>query len=80
MKGIAARHRPAAADRPLPTYLYEAATPRTLTTPRHFAYVKVAEGCDYNCSFCIIRPCAGRTAAAGPTTSSVRLDSWQTAA
>jgi ribosomal protein S12 methylthiotransferase len=24
------------------------------TTPKHFAYVKVAEGCDYSCAFCII--------------------------
>ncbi len=38
----------------LPTYLYDAATPRVLTTPKHFAYVKVAEGCDYTCAFCII--------------------------
>jgi ribosomal protein S12 methylthiotransferase len=37
-----------------PTYLYDAATPRHLSTPKHFAYVKVAEGCDYTCSFCII--------------------------
>ena len=54
LKGIAARHRDAAAAGRLPTYIYEASTPRVLTTPRHFAYVKVAEGCDYNCSFCII--------------------------
>ena len=40
--------------RVLPTYLYDADTPRTLTTPRHFAYLKIAEGCDYKCSFCII--------------------------
>ena len=39
---------------PPPTYLYDAKTPRVLTTPRHFAYVKVAEGCDYTCAFCII--------------------------
>ncbi len=39
---------------PLPEYLYDADTPRTLVTPRHFAYVKVAEGCDYTCAFCII--------------------------
>lgn len=39
---------------PLPDYLYDAQTPRTLVTPRHFAYVKVAEGCDYTCAFCII--------------------------
>jgi ribosomal protein S12 methylthiotransferase len=38
----------------LPTYLYDAETPRVFTTPRHFAYLKVAEGCDYKCSFCII--------------------------
>ncbi len=37
-----------------PTYLYDASTPRVLTTPRHYAYVKVAEGCDYTCAFCII--------------------------
>ena len=38
----------------LPTYLYDAHSPRVFATPRHFAYVKVAEGCDYKCSFCII--------------------------
>jgi ribosomal protein S12 methylthiotransferase len=38
----------------LPTYLYDAETPRLLTTPGHFAYVKVGEGCDYTCAFCII--------------------------
>jgi ribosomal protein S12 methylthiotransferase len=37
-----------------PTYIYDANTPRVLTTPRHFAYVKIAEGCDYKCAFCII--------------------------
>ena len=37
-----------------PTYLYDASTPRLTTTPRHYAYVKVAEGCDYTCAFCII--------------------------
>jgi len=40
-------------SRDLPTYLYDA-EPRVFATPRHFAYVKVAEGCDYKCSFCII--------------------------
>jgi ribosomal protein S12 methylthiotransferase len=38
----------------LPTYLYDAQSPRVFATPRHFAYVKIAEGCDYKCSFCII--------------------------
>ena len=45
---------PSEPPRVLPTYLYDADTPRHLTTPRHFAYVKVAEGCDYTCAFCII--------------------------
>ena len=38
----------------VPTYIYDADTPRLLTTPSHFAYVKIAEGCDYTCAFCII--------------------------
>jgi ribosomal protein S12 methylthiotransferase len=46
---------PNAARRPvLPTYIYDAETPRLLATPAHYAYIKVAEGCDYKCSFCII--------------------------
>ncbi len=42
------------AEGPLPDYLYDADTPRSLVTPAHYAYLKVAEGCDYKCSFCII--------------------------
>jgi ribosomal protein S12 methylthiotransferase len=38
----------------LPTYIYDADTPRMLATPRHYAYLKIAEGCDYKCAFCII--------------------------
>jgi ribosomal protein S12 methylthiotransferase len=38
----------------LPTYIYDADTPRLLATPKHYAYVKIAEGCDYKCAFCII--------------------------
>jgi ribosomal protein S12 methylthiotransferase len=44
----------------VPDYLYDAETPRLLTTPKHFAYVKVAEGCDYTCAFCIIPRLRGR--------------------
>jgi len=40
--------------RSLPTYIYDADTPRLLATPRHYAYLKIAEGCDYRCAFCII--------------------------
>lgn len=38
----------------LPDYLYDADTPRRLATPGHYAYLKIAEGCDYKCAFCII--------------------------
>ena len=38
----------------VPDYLYGADTPRLQTTPKHYAYIKVAEGCDYTCAFCII--------------------------
>jgi ribosomal protein S12 methylthiotransferase len=44
----------------LPDYLYDADTPRLLTTPAHFAYVKIAEGCDYTCAFCIIPTLRGK--------------------
>jgi len=37
-----------------PSYLYDADTPRLRATPKHYAYMKVAEGCDYTCAFCII--------------------------
>jgi ribosomal protein S12 methylthiotransferase len=35
-------------------YLYHDLTERVFTTPRHSAYIKIAEGCDHPCSFCII--------------------------
>lgn len=36
------------------TYVYDASSPRLLSTPAHFAYVKISEGCDLPCTFCII--------------------------
>ncbi|MCC7009310.1 MAG: 30S ribosomal protein S12 methylthiotransferase RimO [Acidobacteria bacterium] len=46
---------PALLDAPSrPTYLYDATTPRLVTTPAHYAYLKIAEGCNYTCAFCII--------------------------
>lgn len=39
---------------PVEPYLYHEATPRLLATPRHFAYIKIAEGCDHPCTFCTI--------------------------
>ena len=37
-----------------PEWIYDHTSPRVLTTPPHLAYVKISEGCDYTCSFCII--------------------------
>jgi ribosomal protein S12 methylthiotransferase len=48
------------ATAPLPTYLYSDETPRILTTPRASAYIKIAEGCDHPCSFCIIPQLRGK--------------------
>ena len=36
------------------TYLYDDSTPRVLATPSHYAFVKIAEGCDRPCAFCFI--------------------------
>jgi ribosomal protein S12 methylthiotransferase len=47
------QQRPATSHQ-LPTYIYDADTPRLMATPKHYAYVKIAEGCDYKCAFCII--------------------------
>jgi ribosomal protein S12 methylthiotransferase len=46
--------QPVTGPQSLPTYIYDADTPRLLATPKHYAYVKIAEGCDYKCAFCII--------------------------
>src|ERR1700739_3874541 len=37
-----------------PAFLYHDLTPRVVTTPKHQAYIKIAEGCDHPCTFCII--------------------------
>jgi ribosomal protein S12 methylthiotransferase len=44
----------------LPNYLYDETTPRILATPKHMAYIKIAEGCDHPCSFCIIPQLRGK--------------------
>jgi ribosomal protein S12 methylthiotransferase len=44
----------------LPTYLYDETTPRYLTTPRSSAYIKIAEGCDHPCTFCVIPNLRGK--------------------
>src|SRR5438309_5062059 len=44
----------------LPNYLYDDTTPRILATRKHSAYIKIAEGCDHPCSFCIIPQLRGK--------------------
>jgi ribosomal protein S12 methylthiotransferase len=44
----------------LPTYLYHDLTPRILATPRHTAYIKINEGCDHPCTFCVIPQLRGK--------------------
>ena len=44
----------------LPNYLYDESTPRVLATPGHMAYIKIAEGCDHPCTFCIIPQLRGQ--------------------
>ncbi len=41
-------------------YLYHDLTPRVLATPRHYAYLKINEGCDHPCTFCVIPQFRGR--------------------
>ena len=43
-----------------PAFLYHDLTPRIVTTPRHAAYIKIAEGCDHPCTFCIIPQLRGK--------------------
>ncbi len=51
---------PAAASPALPTWIYNEDSPRLLLTPRAYAYVKIAEGCDHGCRFCAIPAIRGR--------------------
>ena len=44
----------------LPTYLYNEDTPRLLSTGRTSAYIKIAEGCDHPCTFCVIPNLRGK--------------------
>src|SRR5207302_8859059 len=44
----------------LPAYIPDNDTPRFRLTPAHFAYVKIAEGCNHPCSFCVIPQMRGK--------------------
>ena len=58
--------RPAAPGAPLnfvtpkSRYIPDYATPRFRLTPRHYAYLKIAEGCNHPCSFCVIPQMRGK--------------------
>jgi ribosomal protein S12 methylthiotransferase len=47
-------------DNPIEPYLYHDLTARVFTTPKHSAYIKIAEGCDHPCSFCVIPQFRGK--------------------
>lgn len=56
----------APAGGPAEPYLYHHLTPRLLATPRHYAYIKINEGCDHPCSFCVIPQFRGRFRSRSP--------------
>jgi ribosomal protein S12 methylthiotransferase len=65
IEGLYAKERvaagvPANFVTPRSTYIPDYNTPRFRLTPRHFAYVKIAEGCNHPCTFCIIPQIRGR--------------------
>ena len=60
LHGRFARDAWAGASSNLPTYLYDDTTPRLLSTPRASAYIKIAEGCDHPCAFCVIPNLRGK--------------------
>ncbi len=57
---IAACEGTPASSIPLQPYLYDHETPRVLSTAGHYAYIKIAEGCDHPCTFCVIPQFRGR--------------------
>ncbi len=59
-QGRFAREQWEGATAKLPQYLYDHTTPRLLATQRSSAYIKIAEGCDHPCSFCVIPNLRGK--------------------
>lgn len=59
-QGRFSRERWEGAIADLPNYLYDETTPRVLATASHTAYIKIAEGCDHPCTFCIIPQLRGK--------------------
>jgi ribosomal protein S12 methylthiotransferase len=59
-QGRFAREQWKGAEAKLPQYLYDHTTPRLLATRKASAYIKIAEGCDHPCSFCVIPNLRGK--------------------
>jgi ribosomal protein S12 methylthiotransferase len=59
-QGRFARQQWEGAQAKLPQYLYDHTTPRLLATQKSSAYIKIAEGCDHPCSFCVIPNLRGK--------------------
>jgi ribosomal protein S12 methylthiotransferase len=59
-QGRFARKEWEGAEAKLPQYLYDHTTPRLLATQKSSAYIKIAEGCDHPCSFCVIPNLRGK--------------------
>ena len=59
-QGRFAREQWEGAQAKLPQYLYDDTTPRLLATQKSSAYIKIAEGCDHPCSFCVIPNLRGK--------------------
>ena len=59
-QGRFAREQWEGAEATLPQYLYDHTTPRLLATQKSSAYIKIAEGCDHPCSFCVIPNLRGK--------------------
>jgi ribosomal protein S12 methylthiotransferase len=58
--GPKSRNADRSSSRPFDPYLYTEFTPRVLSTPSYSAYLKIAEGCDHPCSFCVIPQMRGK--------------------
>ena len=71
VEGLLSRSHPASAD-PLafadsrPTYIPDYDTPRFRLTPAHSAFLKIAEGCNHPCSFCVIPQMRGKHRSRSP--------------